>query len=160
MSTTNQIKISDNTATSDVIRFNIGSTIKHGDIYVGDPIGNDPYFYWKDFTIYPYGHTYISCPPLCYKHEFRMEQKEGKLVISIDLPGVRLQDITLSLDGNNLSLNAVRQEPVETISKTYFVLGNWDLGSAQASLENGVLSITFSRKKQNNKKEIKIQEKK
>lgn len=115
------------------------------------------YPYFCDPAQNVYYPTTFSWIYSCTKHKFRTKQVDNKFIVSIDLPGIELKDINLSLDGNNLSIKATRKDPVETISKSLFILGEWDTSSAQASLDNGVLFVSFDKNKEN-KKEIKIKQ--
>ena len=84
----------------------------------------------------------------CTKHEFRCVVEGDSMILSLDLPGVRPENIAIEIENSNLTLKAKRLNPAEEITKTYLVLGNFDLGSTKADLEYGVLTISLKKKDQ------------
>jgi HSP20 family protein len=81
-------------------------------------------------------------------------------VIEVDLPGVALEDIEVTVDGSELTISAVRKRPEQTaprkdyaflertfgdVSRTIALPGIF-AGELAKTLANGVLTIVASRK--------------
>jgi HSP20 family protein len=80
-------------------------------------------------------------------------EQDGKLIVSLDVPGVDKKDVTVDYDSRILSVAAKRNE-----DKTYS--GKWritqliDPDNITAKLENGVLVITLTKKDSEKGKKI------
>lgn len=92
---------------------------------------------------------------LCSRHEFISEIKDEKLSFYVDIPGVKPENLSLTIANNNIKLIATRIKTSEKIEKIALIPTEWNCQSAIASLEDGVLEITFEKSKENIK-EIKV----
>ena len=88
-------------------------------------------------------------------------EKEGKLYVEMEAPGVTKEDIDISLDKGTLSVSFVKESSEEENKKflhrerkSYskitrsFYLGEVDEDSVEASFKNGVLLISTPKKKE------------
>ncbi len=95
---------------------------------------------------------------------------EGEnVVVKVDMPGVRKEDISLKVDSHSIQISAKHSEKEEVQSKKYYRKGriirdysNYvelpveiDPDSVKAKYENGVLTIVA--KKSNKGKEVKVE---
>ena len=74
---------------------------------------------------------------------YRVETKDDRLTLSIDLPGVKSKDLTVQTTGRELKVSGkLRGEDFKyhyTLSKDY------NPEAASACLEDGVLTLTFEK---------------
>ena len=86
-------------------------------------------------------------------------EQEGKVIVRADVPGVKPEDVDVSLEGNNLVITGLKEERQEIDKKGYYyserssgqfyrsiplpkgVLGD----SHNANYKNGVLEVTLRR---------------
>ncbi|HZX10786.1 MAG TPA: Hsp20/alpha crystallin family protein [Acidobacteriota bacterium] len=87
--------------------------------------------------------------------------KENKLIIEVELPGVKREDITVRLTSSSIEIKGVKKDKVPKTGINYFRLereyGQFsrfiflpysvDPEKAEASIENGILTIEMIRKK-------------
>lgn len=71
---------------------------------------------------------------------------DGVLKMEMDLPGVKKGDLELTYNDQKIIIDAKRGE--KSLKKTVLVHESYDLSTAQASLEDGVLTVKV-KKKQN-----------
>ncbi len=97
-------------------------------------------------------------------------EKEGNLVLSVELPGISEKEIDLSLDGNVLNIRGGREYENKEDSKTYhrqesfhgrfnrsFALPQTiDPEGITADYKNGVLTITIPHKPEAKPREIPV----
>lgn len=83
---------------------------------------------------------------------------DNAYIISIEVPGVKREDITMDVDGNYLKIKAVKKNPYDKASKVIlnsrsfrqfsktYVLGDAiDKESISAELKDGVLTVTLQK---------------
>jgi HSP20 family protein len=83
---------------------------------------------------------------------------DNAYVISIEVPGVKREDITMDVDGNYLKIKAVKKNPFEKASKvilnsrsfrqftkTYVIGDAIDKEAISAELKDGVLTVTLQK---------------
>ncbi len=96
-----------------------------------------------------------------------IEEVNDKYILSIDMPGMKKEDIRVTLENGNLVVSGKptfpiqSKELVENFAKEYFrtfSLGNdIDASSIEAQYEFGVVSVTLAKKPQYKPKQIFIQ---
>jgi HSP20 family protein len=83
--------------------------------------------------------------------------RDGKLVIRVDLPGIKPEDVDLSVEGNRLTIKGERKEENEsteaagryrevaygTFQRTVVLPPRSDADSVSATFKNGVLEVTL-----------------
>jgi HSP20 family protein len=82
--------------------------------------------------------------------------KDGDLVLHYDLPGVRLEDVDITLDGNVLTISGERKAATEegisyylnelpygAFRRSVTVPEGVDAGAVKARFENGVLEVVL-----------------
>ena len=99
-------------------------------------------------------------------------EKNGGYVVTAELPGVKKEDINVSIDGAQVTLEAeVKREKELTkdervlhservfgkLSRTFTLPLEVDESKAQAKFENGVLELTLPKKTAAQRKQITIQ---
>ena len=103
-------------------------------------------------------------------------EKEGAYTVKADLPGVKKEDIEISIDGAQVTLTAeVKREkeaasdPAKAervlhterlygkVSRSFTLPQELDEGKAQASFKDGVLELTLPKKAAAQRKQITIQ---
>jgi len=113
-------------------------------------------------------------PVLALRTEFmpRMEMYEEKdgLVIRTELPGVRKEDLNISITGDVLTLKAEKKQEEVTEGRDYYLcersFGQYsrsvslpfavDTGKVEATLENGLLEIRLSKAEEAKAKQIDV----
>jgi len=113
-------------------------------------------------------------PVLALRTEFmpRMEMYEEKdgLVIRTELPGVRKEDLNISITGDVLTLKAEKKQEEVTEGRDYYLcersFGQYsrsvslpfavDTGKVAATLENGLLEIRLSKAEEAKAKQIEV----
>jgi HSP20 family protein len=76
-----------------------------------------------------------------YRPVTKAKELEDHLLLTVDLPGVKQEDVNLEIKGDNLSLKAKRDEL--EIFENFTVDKNYQLEKLEAHLENGVLSLAI-----------------
>ncbi len=76
-------------------------------------------------------------------------ESQEAIVLSVDVPGVAKDDVTLRLEKNDLSIQAMRREslhgPIE-YRRTFTIPQDIDGDAIAAELAKGVLTLTLPRK--------------
>lgn len=77
-------------------------------------------------------------------------EDDGFLCFSVDVPGIKDEDINISLHNNVVSVSAERKTKNSSysVSKKFTVPRNFDSASVNAELKDGVLSLRFAPKPQ------------
>ena len=105
--------------------------------------------------------------------QIKMDVKEadGKYVVNAEIPGVKKDDIHVTIEGNRVSISAeVKQEKEEKegervircersygmASRSFTLADEVDQSQAQAKYDNGVLELTLPKKPGAARKEIAI----
>lgn len=97
-------------------------------------------------------------------------EEKGNVVAKMGLPGVKPEDVDISLEGNTLTVSGRRQEEKETKNKNYYNKeirrGSFSRSStlpkeveankAKATFEDGILTIIMPVEKGVQEKEVKI----
>lgn len=75
-------------------------------------------------------------------------EKEGKLLATVDLPGVKKDNLEVHLDRQTLTIRATRNDGIKssTYHRTFLVPTIANLETLDASLADGVLTLTFAMK--------------
>lgn len=98
-------------------------------------------------------------------------QRPDEIVVNASIPGVKADDIDLSIEDNILTLRAERKTDYEEEGSVYLVrerqFGSFyralrlpdtvDASKVRSTYENGVLSIVLPKAEEKKKKQIKIQ---
>jgi len=78
-----------------------------------------------------------------------MKDKEGHLVLELDMPGVKLEDLTVNVANDKLTISGKRGE--RTIERHVAVPDSHDALKAVATLKNGVLTMRTPPKEEKQK---------
>lgn len=76
---------------------------------------------------------------------WRVTVTEEQLVIAIDIPGVRLADLSVIVDRNVLKVSGKRFDNDAIVQQTYVVPQMFDSRSASAVLDSGILTVQFAK---------------
>jgi len=105
--------------------------------------------------------------------QIKMDVKEadGKYVVNAEIPGVKKDDIHVTIDGNRVSISAEVKQEKEVkegervircersygmASRSFTLSDEVDQSQAQAKYDNGVLELTLPKKPGSARKEISI----
>ena len=88
------------------------------------------------------------------KESYKIETDNQRLVLSIDLPGVKKEDVNITYVDKTLSVNATTKG--REYSQTFQILPEYDMQTIAAMQENGVLSIKIDKVKQQKVCTVKI----
>jgi HSP20 family molecular chaperone IbpA len=93
----------------------------------------DPYYPWITWKV-------TDLAPKNYE----FTEVDGKLVLTQDLPGVKLENLEITTEKQVLRVGGKRGQ--EKLSYTYDVRNEWDLTTTTATLTDGVLTVTIAKK--------------
>lgn len=79
------------------------------------------------------------------------------MTLSVDLPGVKKDNLKVSVDGQRVTIVSKRNEKEST--QSYNVDEKYDASTIDALLEDGVLTIKFSRKENAKQRQIEVKTK-
>ncbi len=91
------------------------------------------------------------------------ETKSGDIEVTIDVPGVKLEDININAKDNYIIVDAKRKiskdnsESYKSIYKEFAIPEKYDINSVQAQLSDGVLTLTMNKLPKQDKKQRKIE---
>lgn len=98
-----------------------------------------------------------------------VSETEDAIVLSIELPGFKKEQIELDIDGGFLKVSAARDipssdkvkllsggRPVKKFSKSYKIGASLDTDTVSAEFTDGILEITIQKKEETKKKSVKI----
>lgn len=101
---------------------------------------------------------------------FEVKETKEAYVFKADLPGIRDEDLDISLTGNRLTVSGKREEEKReederyfayersygTFSRSFTLPEGIDVEHAQADLSNGVLTVTVAKKPEVKPKKIEV----
>lgn len=76
---------------------------------------------------------------------WRVSATEEQLSLGIDVPGVKLGDLSVTVDRNVLKVSGKRFDLGTPVSHTYVIPQMFDARSASAVLDSGVLAVQFKK---------------
>lgn len=132
---------------SNLARFNPFSELR-------DPFSDD---FFKGFALRPVYRMMEGEPQM----RLDLSEDERHFYVKAEIPGVRKEDIKVSVDGNQVSVSAeVKKEKEEkegakvirseryygSVARSFTLGENVDQAAAQAIYENGVLQLTLPKK--------------
>lgn len=79
---------------------------------------------------------------------------DSGMTLTIDLPGVKKEDVKIETFNKSMTIKTKRA--AEESSMSYRISKEYDLHTAAASLENGVLTLKFSKSKSNDARTIEV----
>lgn len=85
----------------------------------------------------------------------RVDQTDSGLEFSVDLPGVKPDDLSVKITERNLTIEGKSRG--KNFNYTYRISKDYDPDSIKASLEHGVLTLKFIKSVNAETKNIKIQ---
>ncbi|MFA6016061.1 MAG: Hsp20/alpha crystallin family protein [Gallionellaceae bacterium] len=146
---------------SNITRFN-----PVNDLARFDPFNMDDVF--SRFMMRPFSREALAIEP-----QIKMDVKEsdGKFMVKAEIPGVKKEDIRVSVDGNRVSISAeVKQEKEEKqgervirsersygmASRSFTLSDEVDQSQVQAKYQDGVLELTLPKKPGTSRKDIPI----
>lgn len=91
---------------------------------------------------------------------WRAELTTQGIKLAIDVPGIRLTDMQVNIEGASVKVTGQRFDSKANVSHQYALAPDYyDVESADASLEAGVLTIVIARLKQTCTRKVPITEK-
>ena len=125
---------------------------------------------FKGFLVRPYG--YEPREAVAPRMKVDVAEKNGAYLVTAEIPGVKKEDIKVSVDGTQVTLEAeVKQEREATqdervlhtervfgkVSRSFTLPQEVDEGKAEAKFRDGVLELTLPKKAAAQHKQIAIQ---
>ena len=97
-------------------------------------------------------------------------EQDDKVLLEMEAPGIREEDINLTVEGNTLTISGERKQNVERkkgryqrverhygrFSRTFTLPATVDTNSIQASYEHGVLHVSMSKKADARPRQIRV----
>lgn len=97
-------------------------------------------------------------------------EQDDKVLLEMETPGIRQEDINLTVEGNTLTISGERKQNVEQkngrhqrverhygrFSRTFTLPATVDTNSIQASYEHGVLHVSMSKKADARPRQIRV----
>lgn len=74
-----------------------------------------------------------------------VKQEENAVVLTLDVPGLSREQITISIDANIVKLESIADAP-RKLNLAYELAQDIDADTSEAKLENGVLTLKLARK--------------
>ena len=78
------------------------------------------------------------------RRTYRLTTSENNMSLSIDVPGVKAQDVAVDAQGHEVHIVAKRGE--HAVTYRYMINETYDMTSLKASLEDGVLTLSLDKK--------------
>jgi len=85
---------------------------------------------------------------------YRIETKDNKIIVSLDLPGVKQKDIDIQMSGQSLLVTGTLRG--EKFKYTYLLSREYNPDTIDALLEDGVLELSFEKYASESPKKIQI----
>jgi len=99
-----------------------------------------------------------------------VSETDNNVEIRCDLPGVRKDDIDISVSGNLLTIKGEKQDEKEEKESTYYRRESWngsfqrtvslpesvDADKAKAEMRDGILHLTMPKREEEKRKQIKV----
>lgn len=102
------------------------------------------------------GHFNNGFPFWVERPDYRIEsstdtltEKDGFWEVSIDVPGVTREQLTIALEGRKVTISTIENAPRQYAS-SFILPAEIDPQASEAKLENGVLSLKLARKAKEN----------
>ena len=83
------------------------------------------------------------------------EDKGDRLELSVEMPGVKKEDVKVTFENKILSVSAERGE--RKYNQGYRISHNIDASKITAKLEDGILLVTIPKSESSNQTEIKVE---
>jgi HSP20 family molecular chaperone IbpA len=74
----------------------------------------------------------------------RMTQDENSVTLSLDVPGVPREQLSITIDANIVRIESATEAP-RSVKQAYELAHDIDADNSTAKLENGVLTLTLAR---------------
>ncbi|MDR3001541.1 MAG: Hsp20/alpha crystallin family protein [Fibromonadaceae bacterium] len=93
-----------------------------------------------------------------YAPKSYLSENNGVYTLEVELPGVKKEDISVSVEANLLKIAAVRKRAEEELKyeREFHLSNEMDSANIKASNENGVLTLTLARKPEAQSKRITV----
>ena len=78
-----------------------------------------------------------------------LTSNESEYVIKHDVPGVKREDVSLTVDDGRLKFSAKRYDNGRTYVKAYVLPTDVDVNAIDAILEHGIITVKLKRLKKN-----------
>lgn len=115
------------------------------------------FFGWKDFFDNSDGE---KCSKKTVTPQASLYEKEGVFTLEVELPGVKKEQVEVNVEQNLLSVKAVRScgcGSEVTYLRSFRISSDIDSDNIAASMEEGVLKLSLSKKKSAEAKKLTIQ---
>jgi HSP20 family protein len=131
-----------------------------------DPFRNMDEFF-RDFSMMPAWRSMENVPSI----RMDVSETDQEYMVKADIPGVKKEDINVSVEGNQVTVSAEIKEEKEASGsgmirserhygqqyRSFTLPQEVDDAKAQAKYENGVLMLTLPKKQGSNRKQLSVQ---
>lgn len=123
-------------------------------IYI-DPWANkrtaidDPFDVIKNLTSWTWSYPYPQ-------HIFTSKTSNDILTLSLDVPGIKPEGAEISINDGTLTFKGKRFDTGASVSSSIYINDNWDLDTADAEIEHGILTIKFKIKESRKPRSIQV----
>ena len=101
-----------------------------------------------------YGTSWTTRSKTSTAAAYRTEIVDDGLVLSIDLPGVKSKDLSVQVTGRDVKVSGKHRG--EEFKQTYKIAKEYDPETVSATLEDGVLTLSFKKSVGNETKTIEV----
>lgn len=93
-----------------------------------------------------------------YAPKSYLSEIDGVYTLEVELPGVKKEDISINVEANLLKITAVRKRGTEEFKyeREYHLSNEMDAANIKATNENGILTLTLTRKPEAQGRQIQI----
>jgi HSP20 family protein len=150
----------------------MANLIRRGSTGSAAPSGTlDPFEMMRDLLRWdPFAEPGTRRPDLGFVPSFEVKETKDAYVFKADLPGLREEDLDISLTANRLTISGKREEERRdeddrfyayersfgTFSRSFTLPEGIDGDHAQAKLENGVLTVSIGKRPEVKPKRIEV----
>lgn len=89
-----------------------------------------------------------------YNNNYTVKTTDDVLTLSVDLPGVKREDLNVSVVGNDVSITSKRNGKESKFN--YRINGTYEPYPTDATLEDGVLTLKFSKRENAKLKQVEV----
>jgi len=114
-----------------------------------------PYFNLFDYKPFKFAdEIFYGDRHSMYDHSYRVDTTDTGLTLSIDLPGVKSKDVSVQVTGRVVTVSGKLRG--QDFKMSYSISRDYDADTADATLEDGVLAVTFDKTSKVNSKTIQV----
>lgn len=103
--------------------------------------------------------SYLANAPVASRAESHVEENEEGYFLALDLPGVRKEDVKISAENRQLTIEAERKgRNAAKVRRVFSLPDDVNADGIAAQLQDGVLELALPKKEQAKPKQIAVQD--